>query len=49
MNHRSVANTFCPDRPDFQYLKKRLERGELELPKGSKGLSSFGREAGGQG
>ncbi|WP_417548484.1 isopenicillin N synthase family dioxygenase [Marinobacter segnicrescens] len=39
---------FAQTAQTFQYLKKRLERGELELPKGSKGLSSFGREAGGQ-
>ncbi|MCM0612951.1 isopenicillin N synthase family oxygenase [Marinobacter sediminum] len=39
---------FAQTAQTFQYLKKRLESGELELPKGSKGLSSFGREAGGQ-
>lgn len=29
----------------FRYLKTRLERGELRLPPGSLGLSSFGQEA----
>jgi isopenicillin N synthase-like dioxygenase len=29
----------------FGYLKRRLERGEIDLPEGSVGLSSFGREA----
>lgn len=28
----------------FSYLKKRLDAGELELPEGSKGLSSFGHK-----
>lgn len=31
----------------FEYLKQRLARGELELPEGAKGLSSFGQKAGG--
>jgi len=30
----------------FAYLKERLARGEIELPEGAKGLSSFGRKAG---
>lgn len=29
----------------FSYLKKRLEEGTLSLPKGAKGLSSFGHQA----
>jgi isopenicillin N synthase-like dioxygenase len=39
---------FAQTAQTFEYLKKRLASGELELPQGSKGLSSFGREAGGQ-
>lgn len=30
----------------FEYLKKRIASGELELPEGSKGLSSFGQKPG---
>lgn len=30
----------------FEYLKQRLARGELELPAGAKGLSSFGKKSG---
>ncbi|MNN98044.1 hypothetical protein D3C81_2173390 [compost metagenome] len=29
----------------FGYLKRRLEAGELALPAGSKGLSSYGRKS----
>lgn len=32
----------------FRYLKQRLARGELSLPEGAKGLSSFGRVAVGE-
>ncbi|HEY7886004.1 MAG TPA: 2-oxoglutarate and iron-dependent oxygenase domain-containing protein [Cellvibrionaceae bacterium] len=31
----------------FGYLKQRLAEGKVQLPKGAKGLSSFGRKAGG--
>ncbi len=30
----------------FEYLKQRLARGELQLPAGAKGLSSFGKKSG---
>jgi isopenicillin N synthase-like dioxygenase len=36
---------FAQTAQSFTYLKRRLERGELTLPDGSKQLSSFGREA----
>lgn len=36
---------FAQTAQTFEYLKKRLESGELELPKGSRGLFSFGRQA----
>ena len=33
----------------FQYLKTKLEQGEIHMPEGSKGLSSFGYHSGAQG
>jgi|AntRauTorcE11898_2_1112593.scaffolds.fasta_scaffold03129_2 isopenicillin N synthase-like dioxygenase len=39
---------FAQTAQTFQYLKKHLDSGELQLPEGSRGLYSFGRDAGGQ-
>lgn len=39
------AHLFAQTAQSFTYLKKRIERGELSLPEGSLGLSSFGQEA----
>lgn len=36
---------FAQTAQSFTYLKKRIERGELQLPEGSHRLSSFGQEA----
>ncbi|MFM0559833.1 isopenicillin N synthase family dioxygenase [Paraburkholderia sediminicola] len=36
---------FAQTAQSFTYLKQRLERGELALPEGSKGLASFGQQA----
>ncbi|MFM0183631.1 2-oxoglutarate and iron-dependent oxygenase domain-containing protein [Paraburkholderia aspalathi] len=36
---------FAQTAQSFTYLKQRLERGELVLPEGSKGLASFGQQA----
>lgn len=39
------AHLFAQTAQSFTYLRRRLELGELSLPKGSKELSSFGQEA----
>jgi hypothetical protein len=36
---------FAQTAQSFTYLKQRIERSELVLPEGSKGLASFGQQA----
>jgi hypothetical protein len=36
---------FAQTAQTFRYLRRRLDTGELVLPEGSLGLSSFGQEA----
>ena len=42
---RAGEHLFAQTAQTFAYLRRRLERGELVLPGGSLGLSSFGQEA----